>query len=171
MDIGLILSALRTKTPALITGGIGAGKTQTAEKIAAELKHRGITVGGILSPRVMEGKETVGYTVCDLTTGDERLFARLTLPGIPVGRFFIDSAGLQFARAAIRYAAQKAQVVFIDEVGRLELDGNGLADAVWAVLTGNVLPILLVRADLLTKVIRFFALSKFVKIDIGKEEF
>lgn len=166
--ITLVLDGLKTKTPILITGGIGAGKTRTAARIAAELGKRGIEVGGVISLRTMRDNETVGYTVRDLSTGEERPFAGLNPPGIPVGRFFVSEEGLTFARTAIIRATQSAQVVFVDEVGRLELDGKGLADAVRKALGGRALPVLLVRAEFSERACRTFAISRFIEIQAEK---
>ena len=86
-----------------------------------------------------------------------------------MGRFFVSEEGLAFARAAVLRATQSAQIVFIDEVGRLELEGNGLADAVWAALAGKVLPILLVRTELLEEVKSAFSIPRFIEIKAEKE--
>ncbi len=167
--IGPVLDGLQTRTPVLITGEIGAGKTRTAELIAAELVKRRIPVGGVLSPRIMRGDETVGYTVRDLSTGEERPFAGREPPGVPVGRFFVSEGGLEFARGAITRAARNARVVIIDEVGRLELAGTGLADAVRIALAGHALPVLLVRTDFLAAVREAFSLSRIIAIEVKEE--
>ncbi len=164
MNIEPVLNGIERKIPVLITGKIGSGKTRIAELIAAELEKRGIEVGGVISPRVIRDHKTVGYTVRDLSTGEERPFARLEPPGVPVGRFFISVDGLEFARTAITRAAQSTRVVFVDEVGRLELDDKGLADAVRKILRGKALPVLLVRDELSEKVRRTFAISRFIEI-------
>ncbi len=153
----------------MITGGIGVGKTRAAEGIAAALAKNGIVVGGVLSPRVMQGNETVGYTVRDLTTGQERPFAGREPPGIQVGKFFIDSAGLIFALSAIDCAVRTAAVVFIDEVGKLELVGAGLAAGVEAALAGTAVPILLVRTELVAEVRARFSLPRFVELKAGQD--
>jgi len=118
----------------------------------------------------MEGERTVGYVVRDLATGREHPFARLAPPGIPIGRFFIAEPGIEFARAAIEHGARSSQVVFIDEVGRLELAGGGLASAVRTALLGPAVPILLVRTDFLTEVMRTFSLSRTIVHEVKTEE-
>ncbi len=153
----------------MITGGIGAGKTRVAEGIAAALVTNGIAVGGVLSPRVMQGNETVGYTVRDLTTRQERPFAGREPPGIRVGKFFIDPVGLIFARDAIDRAVRTAAVVFIDEVGKLEIAGAGLAAGVEAALTGTAVPILLVRTEFVAEVRARFSLPRFVELEAGRD--
>lgn len=145
----------------IISGGIGAGKTRTSEQLAAALKERGFSVGGILSPRIIQDGETVGYTVCDLASGMQRPFARLEPPGLAVGRFFVAEEGLAVARSAIERAAATAQVVFVDEVGRLELAGGGLAPAVRVLLRSKALPVLLVRSSFLDAVVCTFSIARF----------
>ena len=170
MDAKLVLTKLQSKTPVIITGKVGAGKTRRAERIAAGLKKEGIKVGGVISPRVLEGGETIGYTIRDLETGQTRPFAKLTPPGVPVGRFFVSEEGLAFAHAAILRAIKSAQVVFIDEVGRLELEGKGLADAVRKALSGRALPVILIRTEFSERVRKAFGISLFDEIKAEKEE-
>jgi nucleoside-triphosphatase THEP1 len=150
------------KPGVILNGDIGVGKTRCAEKLAADLKTRGISVGGVIQPRFVQNDETMGYTVRDLATGGERSFASLKPPGIALGKYFVKEEGVTFARRAIERAVKGARVVFIDEVGRLELAGEGHAPAVRAVLTSNVLPVLVVRTEFVDQVVRAFLLHRFV---------
>lgn len=180
--LAFILARLGEKTPRtciIIHGRIGAGKTHTAALLAAALEEDGILVGGLLSPRIMERDETVGYTVRDLMLGEERPFAGLTPPGIAIGRFYIREEGLAFARRAIERAAvhapARAQVVFVDEVGRLELTTDhtpqgytpvdhtpaGHAPAVRVLLRSPALPVLLIRSAFVSQVIEAFGITDY----------
>lgn len=158
------------KTCIILCGEVGAGKTHSAEYLAAILKKRGFAVGGVLSPRVVQDGETVGYMARDLATGEERPFARVVPPGLPVGRFFIVAEGLIFARSAVEQAIATAQVVFVDEVGRLELAGDGLASAVRALLNSQALPVLLVRSTFVDAVVCTFGIARFEALPIEQEE-
>ena len=144
----------------LLSGGIGSGKTRTAEVLVQELQARGVAIGGVLAPRVLSAGETIGYRIRDLGTKEERPFAKDRPPGIQVGRFFVDEQGLRFALAAIERGARDAQVVLVDEVGRWELAGGGLAPAVRILLASPVVPVLLVRDSLLDSVLQGFAVSR-----------
>jgi len=145
----------------IIHGGIGVGKTRLAEQLAAALIERGIKTGGILSPRILDGNETIGYTIRDLSTGEEQPFVRLIPPGIPIGKFYLMEDGLAFAHAAIERATKNKQVVFVDEVGRLECDGKGHAPAARTLLRSQALPVLLVRSSFVERVVETFGIARY----------
>lgn len=149
------------RTCIIIHGEIGAGKTRLAKQLVAALIERGIKTGGVLSPRILDGDETIGYTIHDLATGEERPFVRLTPPGIPIGKFYLTEDGLALARAAIERATRSTQVVFVDEVGRLECDGKGHAPAVRTLLRSQALPILLVRSAFVERVVETFGIARY----------
>jgi general stress protein 26 len=145
-------------TPVIVAGGIGAGKTEAGLRLAERLKQSGITIGGILAPRLFEHGETTGYNVLDLLTGEDAAFARPDPPGHTVGRFYVRSAGLAFAERALSRGAERASVVFVDEVGRWEIAGGGHAAAVRSALQSRAILVLLVRAELVGDVIERFGL-------------
>lgn len=148
----------KTPAPVVVAGGIGAGKTQTGLRIAQRLRQAGVSVGGILAPRLFEKGETTGYNVLDLLTGEDAAFARSDPPGDAVGRFYIRPGGLAFADRALRQGMERASVVFIDEVGRWETSGGGHAAALRDVLQSSALPVLFVRAEMVDRVIESFGL-------------
>jgi nucleoside-triphosphatase THEP1 len=151
----------------ILSGGIGSGKTRTAEVLAQELAARGVAIGGVLAPRILSAGETVGYRIRDVLTGEERPFASLEPSGIRVSRFFVSEQGLAFALAAIEHGEEQAQVVFVDEVGRWELAGGGLAPAIQGLLHSKALSVLLVRSELVEAVARTFPIQGFDRIEIG----
>ena len=165
----VFLACLGTDTCLILSGEIGAGKTSVAERLAAELGEQGVAVGGILSPRIIEDGATIGYTIRDLMIDEERPFASLDPPGVPVGKFFIVEQGLAFARCAIEQATTSAHTVFVDEVGMLELAGNGLALAVRALLQLQVLPVLLARSSFVEAVVHAFSITRFREFDVGQK--
>ena len=148
-----------TVRPVLLVGGIGSGKTSTGLRLLSLLRQSWIAVGGFLAPRVMEGDETVGYSLVDLASNTTHPFASLQPGGVPVGRFFVDEVGLSIADRAVTTAIEDAAVAFVDEVGRLELDGQGHAPAVRRLLASDVVPILLVRDELVEEVARSFGIA------------
>jgi nucleoside-triphosphatase THEP1/general stress protein 26 len=131
--------------PVLLVGGIGSGKTSTGLRLLSLLRWSGVRVGGFLAPRVMEEDETVGYSLIDLTTNATHAFASLEPSDVSIGRFFVSEKDLATAHRAVTTALNEASVVFIDEVGRLELDGGGHASAVQQLLASKVVPILHAR--------------------------
>jgi len=145
----------------IVQGEIGAGKTRLAEVLVTELRKRGLKAGGIVSPRILDGEDTVGYRVRDIATGQERAFAKLDPPGIPIGKFYLSEDALVFARAAIESAIATDQIVFLDEVGRLELDDKGHADALRTLLRSGPIPVLFVRTKFTDAVVEKFAIADY----------
>jgi len=144
--------------PVLLVGGIGSGKTSTGLRLLSLLRQSGIAVGGFLAPRVMGEDETVGYSLIDLATNATHPFASLEPSEVPIGRFFVSEKGLATADHVVTKALDAASVVFVDEVGRLELGGGGHAPAVRRLLASKAVPVLLVRDALVGEVTRTFGL-------------
>lgn len=112
----------------LIVGDRGAGKSTTAERAARRLVEAGVVVGGVLQPALRDGDERTGYGLRDLTSGEERPFARrrprpATSP-TELG-FEFDVQGWDWARRCILEARRSAGVLVVDELGRLEARGEG----------------------------------------------
>ena len=144
--------------PVIVAGGIGVGKTVAGLRLAQRLRQNGIIVGGVLAPRLLEQGETTGYNVLDLLTGEDASFARSDPPGHVVGRFYVRPAGLAFADRALRQGAERAPVVFLDEIGRWELGDGGHAAALRDVLRWRAVPVFFVRAELVEAVVEHFGL-------------
>ncbi|MGC9530485.1 MAG: nucleoside-triphosphatase [Candidatus Bipolaricaulaceae bacterium] len=138
---------------ALITGPIGAGKTTTAILLANELRAQGLSVGGVVSPRLVQGGKTVGYRVRDLTSGGERPLCGRRPPGIRFRRFYFSPEGLAFANRALVGAAEDAAVVVVDEVGPLELADGGLAPGLAAAAASSARLVICVRPHLVQEVL------------------
>jgi len=150
----------------VIHGQIGAGKTRLAQRLAAALKERELRVGGIISPRILNGRNTIGYQVHDIETGEERLFAKLDPPGIPIGKFYLLEDAVDFAHTAIARTAKTSQVVFLDEVGRLELAGKGHAIALRTLLQSNTIPVLFVRTAFVEKITEAFGIIDYLSLPV-----
>jgi len=123
---------------AALQGAPGEGKTTRILAITARLREAGLEVGGVVQPAVhMDGKRT-GYDLLDVATGDRVPFARVapaTRPGGP--RFAFDKAGWDWASERIRRARRDADVVVVDEVGRLEASGGGHLEALRVAMPGG----------------------------------
>jgi nucleoside-triphosphatase THEP1 len=146
----------------IVHGGIGAGKTRRAERLVTELRERGVAVGGIISPRILDGDDTIGYRARDIETGEERLLAGVDPPGVRVGMFYLSEQALAFARTAIERASGTKRVVLLDEVGRLELEDKGHAQALRTLLRSGAVPVLFVRSKFVEAVVEEFAIVDYV---------
>ncbi|MDD2911997.1 MAG: nucleoside-triphosphatase [Candidatus Bipolaricaulis sp.] len=150
--LGAALAA-RTRARAMVlTGGIGVGKTRAVLALAGDLRRQHLRVGGVASPRVLVGGETVGYLVRDLTTGEEHPLCSRPAPRLPFRRFTFSPEGLAFANAALVRATREAEVIVVDEVGPLELSGGGFTPGLRAALGSPAFLILTARPALVDEV-------------------
>ena len=145
--------------PILLVGGIASGKTATGLRLLSLLRQSGVRVGGFLAPRVLDGDETIGYSLIDVASNTTHPFAGLEPDSVRVGRFFVSEKSLAMAGRAVSAALDDTSVVFIDEVGRLELSGGGHAPAVRRLFASEALPILLVREEFVDEVVREFGIE------------
>jgi len=147
------------KQPILLVGSIGSGKTATGLRLLSLLRSYGIGVGGILAPRLLKGEETIGYAIIDLATNATHPFAGLEPSDIQIGKFHLSQAGLDVAKRTIDKALNESPVVFIDEIGQLELEGGGHSHAVRRLLQSGSVPVLLVRDTIVEQVVLTFDIA------------
>jgi nucleoside-triphosphatase THEP1 len=117
----------------IIHGPRDAGKTRSARGLAERCARWGRSVGGILSLAEMVDGQKVSYRYLDLGSAREELYAKRRGGPVPPGQlgFQFLEEGLAFGAAAIREAARRGvDVLIVDEVGPLEVQGQGLWQAV-----------------------------------------
>jgi nucleoside-triphosphatase len=112
-----------------ITGRPGVGKTTLIERVLALVPA---TVGGFLTKEVRKCGHRVGFSLVDLATGEECLFARAQAAGdTQVGRYAVDVGAIERVGVpAILRAIETRDLVVIDEIAPMELRAPGFAAAV-----------------------------------------
>lgn len=151
-----------TRKVFIVTGAVGEGKTAWLVRLTGLLKESGISTGGILALRLMGEGKTTGYDITDIRTGERTPFLRQTgVATVGVERFAMDEAGHRAGHRALDPAANRAMdVVIIDEVGPLELRGQGWSDRISGLLhETRVILILAVRKNLTDAVTQKFGIT------------
>ena len=147
----------RTSRCVILTGDTGSGKTTMARAVVERLRDKGIRVGGILAPGLLEGSRRAGFDIIDLGSGQSAALAREN-PSVDGAharwsRFAFSPDGLALGQRALGPVAYANDVVVVDEVGPFELAGGGWASALDRLAgdyTGVVL--LVVRASIVDAV-------------------
>jgi len=137
----------------LLTGHIGVGKTTVAERVAGSAQRWGLACGGLLAPAIIDASgQKVGIWGVDVSTGERRVLARVDqhLGGPQVGPYSFDGAVLQWAVEVLEGAIPRAELVLVDEIGKLELwQSGGLAPVVPRLAAGEARRALVLVRDLL----------------------
>ena len=139
----------------LLSGPIGAGKTTLCERAAEAARERGVRVAGVLAPAIVEGGTKMGIEAVDLASGERRLLARTDrdLGGMAVGQYSFDDDTFAWMLSLDLEALAGDALVFVDEIGRLELNrGAGLAPLIpRLVQPRRADTVVVVRSDLLDR--------------------
>ncbi|MBN1660690.1 MAG: hypothetical protein JXA93_20000 [Anaerolineae bacterium] len=126
----------------LLTGQVGVGKTTVAERVVGLARRNGLACGGVLAPALKNAcGQKVGTWGIDLATGERRLLARTDrdLGGPAVGPYSFDAAAIAWVVDTIELALGGSDLVFVDEIGKLELwRGQGLAPLLPLLQAGKV---------------------------------
>ncbi len=117
----------------IVSGESGAGKSTICRQVASFLTDRGISCGGV----VCEKTERGDIIAEDVGSGERVLLAWAgSTGGLHVGKYSFDPAAIKFAAGAIERGRDSA-VLFVDELGPLELAGGGIVKAVDLIHTGQ----------------------------------
>ncbi len=132
----------------IITGDTQSGKTNFLSKIQRSLQEKTIVQAGFIADSLYEGEQIKGHILKDLSTGKSfRISYRVTKENAQkVGRFFLLNEGLEFGKNILQRIihSNRKDVIIVDEVGRLELDGKGWSLEVKELLKDRSRPIILI---------------------------
>ena len=107
----------------IVTGPPGVGKSSVVSRAVLRLKSAGLIVGGCTTQERRSKGARTGFAITDLTDGRTGQLADLSSRiGPKVGRYRVSLSDLAGVGAAgIAKAAEKSEVIVIDEVGPMEL--------------------------------------------------
>jgi len=154
----------------LITGEIAAGKTTCIKMLIDKFQENNISVSGIYSARQKENGETSGYDVVSIATGKQERFLRIEgdISQKRIGSFYLYKDGLDAGNRALENCT--SDLVIIDEIGNLELAGDG-----WVAATEQLIKhpknhlILVVRKGVTKQIVEKFHIQPQFIMNVSKE--
>lgn len=150
----------------IVAGGIDEGKTERMDALYHEKKQG----DGFLSKKIFVDKDFVGYEIVRLSSGEKMPLAYKSdhVPGdwdemYRVGPFSFSKKAFAFARQIIDEITEKGiEPVFIDEIGPLELRGEGFCAILNEVLNRGKDVYISVRSHCVEDVIEKFNIQKHI---------
>jgi len=160
----------------IITGGINSGKTTTVRRLEAEYRQRGLRTAGFISEAEYSDGEKTSYSLRDIETGGRILSVAKNIPPThpepekfcryDFSRFYFykpafDAASVRIVEIINSSEADSPDVLFIDEIGPLELSGNGHYQAVKELIAGYCgILILVIREGVLDELLGKLGLGR-----------
>lgn len=139
----------------VVTGKRGIGKTTLVEKLIKEVEKEGIKVGGVITA----GQEE-RYFISVKDKKQMPFFNDDDAKTVSVGKFSISHNALKFASKEIKSSI--SEVIFIDEIGKLEANCEGLYTETKALIdkqTKSVF-VLVIREDNMDQILHCLDLDK-----------
>jgi len=132
----------------VLTGPVHGGKTTFLEQACRRWSAHGLSCSGFLSPVVTEGNGATGYDLLELPGPFRRPYLRRQGPAGAerTGPYTFVPAALERAREILR-DPRPTDLLVVDEVGPLELQGGGLWPALQDAIRSPQKTVLLVVRD------------------------
>ncbi len=156
----------------IITGEVHQGKTTFAGKVAGLLREKGIKTGGFLATAINENDERTGFNLVNLSNGFTIQICSINPDenAIRHGHYYFNPEAIKKGEEILGTAAEESDVIFIDEIGPLELNGKGWNNALEQLCRKNVSPqVWVVRKSLVRKASRRWHVGEVVIIDIAED--
>ena len=158
----------------ILTGEKHEGKTTFAISLAEALKKKGLDVGGFVAPGKFENNRRSEFSILDLKTGTQQPLCSIhQKEGEAIGPFRFDPSGQQFGKQILTPENLKdIDVLFIDEIGPLEIRGQGWASAIDLLMNDQGLTqIWIIRKGLVDEAIQKWGLMDVQVFDISTSNF
>ncbi len=138
----------------IVTGKINSGKTTFLKQLIEKEKREGNFPTGIIAPGIFSGKAKIGYDVVNIASEIAMPLARprpFAKGNIEFGKFYFSEKAFQFAENALMNF-KSGGVVFLDEAGPMELNGQGHAASIRALLNSDIARLyIVVREELVNQ--------------------
>jgi nucleoside-triphosphatase THEP1 len=118
----------------LLTGDRHSGKTGFILELARQTRCRGRRVAGIACPGLWKNNMRNGFELLELDTGRRHLLS-MRVPGLRPIPYMFDALSMEKGKNALSIRrCCGADLIIVDEVGPLELKGQGWASCLHSLL-------------------------------------
>ena len=156
----------------IITGERNVGKTRRVRQLIEEFETTGYKVGGVISEAVIDenSREKIAYNIKDLQSNKSMLLASIKPMenSFKAGKYYFSVEAFAFASKCLSHALESASVIFVDELGPLELKGGGFFLDVVRLLKSSYEGklILVIRIGILKQMLEKLKIEKYELVEI-----
>ena len=156
----------------IVTGERGEGKTTFVKKIIDVLKDEGLETKGFLSLALFDDEIKIGYNLLNIPDNKVASFIRTNeFQGmVKFRKYYFSNEGIIWGnKILLSYKKNTSDILVIDEIGPLELEGGGWAESLnELVKLPQFKMIWIVRKEILEEVIKKWGLLNPVIIDVSQ---
>ena len=119
----------------IITGAIGIGKTTVCQKVIEIARSQGYSCGGVIACK----SKNEDIVIKDIQAGETRILASTSniYQGPRTAKYFFNPEGIDFGIEAIDRGTT-ADILMVDELGPIELRGQGFTRVMEQIAAGKV---------------------------------
>ena len=158
----------------VISGETRSGKTTFLKQIINDLKQANpqLKIGGIIAHGTDYRGERFGFSIENIITGEKQYLCsreKAHDDDLKTGRFYFSKTGFEFGNNAILDELENMDILVIDEVGYLEIKGQGWFEVIEKAMNKPGLDmIFVVRKRILEDVLNLWQNKHFIVVDITK---
>ncbi|MFO8133568.1 MAG: NTPase [Thermoplasmatota archaeon] len=115
-----------------VTGAPGCGKSTLIQQLIGQIDRR--SIAGIVTPETRENGQRQGFKMVDLATGEEAVLASVDITPADIGKYGVNLEGIKHIVDIFLPSAEQADIIFLDEIGPMELRSPRFQQAVQQVL-------------------------------------
>jgi iron complex transport system ATP-binding protein len=158
----------------IITGESGSGKTTALADFIATCQQLSVPLKGMLCPGVMQDGRRFSSDIVDIATGERCLFGHRTgvLDKKTGTRFSFTEEGISLGKQALDHnSLHRGEVCIVDEIGPMELGGQGFGKQIAPLLAvANSRHIWVVRPSLVEQVCRHWSLHNPQVVEVEDQQ-
>ncbi|MCX6320442.1 MAG: hypothetical protein NTX93_01360 [Bacteroidia bacterium] len=157
-------------TVVIITGDIHQGKTTFTQKIITDLLEQKIRIAGFLSIGINENGKRIGFNLVDIESSRqiELCSDKKDEKRLKFGQYYFNNAAILRGMEILNNDnLSDKQLIIIDEIGPLELNGQGWSGAIENITRSIIVPQLwVVRKSIVKKITRKWNIGNAYIFDI-----
>jgi nucleoside-triphosphatase len=156
----------------MIIGNKSEGKSELAESIVRCLLYQGKTIQGIIEKGFWKGNQRSHFVLHDISTTTEMTLCKTEKEPhwLSLGSYYFNPEAIQYGnRLFDNTLITNPDLVVVDEVGKLELEGNLWDLSIQKLLMeGNFHQLWTVRRDFVRDAISYYNLKHVGILEVGK---